>query len=234
MRHSVVTVIIPAYNEEETIGNVITETAGIMDCMNLPYEIIVIDDGSTDKTGLNASNHKAIVLSNPKNRGKGYSVRRALQYAQGDIIVMIDSDGEHSPKEIPDLIDPLFNGTDIVSGSRFMTHNVHATTKLNRIANAMFNLSILALTGRTVTDSQTGFRAVKREVLESFNLESEGYEIETEIIVKSLRNGFTFEEKPITCERRQNRISKVKLLRDGTNIFKTILKTSFARVEHDL
>ena len=78
MRRSVVTVIIPAYNEEETIGDVITETTLIMDSMNLPYEIIVIDDGSTDKTGLNASNHKAIVLSNPKNRGKGYSIRRAL------------------------------------------------------------------------------------------------------------------------------------------------------------
>jgi glycosyltransferase involved in cell wall biosynthesis len=233
MRRSVVTVIIPAYNEEETIGDVITETTLIMDSMNLPYEIIVIDDGSTDKTGLNASNHKAIVLSNPKNRGKGYSIRRALKYAQGDIIVTIDSDGEHNPKEIPDLIGPLFNGTDIVSGSRFMTSNTHATTKLNRIANVMFNISILALTGRTVTDSQTGFRAVKREVLDSFNLESEGYEIETEITVKGLRNGFTFKETPITCERRQNRVSKVKLLRDGTHIFKTIFKTSFMRMEHD-
>jgi glycosyltransferase involved in cell wall biosynthesis len=229
-----VTVIIPSYNEEETIGGVIDKTVLAMDSMKLPYEIIVVDDGSRDKTRLNASSHKAIVLSNGKNRGKGYSIRRALQYAQGDIIVTMDSDGEHSPKEIPDLINPLFNGADVVSGSRFLTHNTHATTRLNRIANTMFNLSILTLTGKSVTDSQTGFRAIKREVLENFNLESEGYEIETEITVKSLRNGFAFVETPITCERRQDRVSKVRLLRDGMNIFKTILRTSFVRIEHDL
>jgi glycosyltransferase involved in cell wall biosynthesis len=229
-----VTVIIPAYNEEKTIGGVISDTILIMDGLNLPYEIIVIDDGSTDKTGLIASNYKATVLSNETNRGKGYSLRRALQYAEGDIIVTIDSDGEHKPKEIPDLIDPLFNGTDIVAGSRFLNHNTHVTTKLNRIGNFMFNTSIMMLTGKRVTDSQTGFRAIKRNVLDNLNLESDGYEIETEITVKGLRNGFDFKEKPITCERRQYSVSKIRLLRDGAKVLKTILRANFSRIEHDL
>jgi glycosyltransferase involved in cell wall biosynthesis len=223
-----VTIIIPAYNEEKTIGNIISDTASIMDGLDVPYEIIIINDGSTDKTGLIASNYKATVLSNEKNQGKGYSIRKALLQAQGEIIVTMDSDGEHMPKEIPDLINPLFNGTDIVAGSRFMGHNTHVTTKINRIGNFMFNTAIMALTGKRVTDSQTGFRAIKRDVMEKLSLESDGYEIETEITVKGLRNGFVFEEKPISCERRRYNISKVKLLSDGRKILKTIIKSSFS------
>lgn len=228
MYRPAVTIIIPAYNEEKTIGNIISDTASIMDGLDVPYEIIIINDGSTDKTGLIASNYKATVLSNEKNQGKGYSIRKALLQAQGEIIVTMDSDGEHMPKEIPDLINPLFNGTDIVAGSRFMGHNTHVTTKINRIGNFMFNTAIMALTGKRVTDSQTGFRAIKRDVMEKLSLESDGYEIETEITVKGLRNGFVFEEKPISCERRRYNISKVKLLSDGRKILKTIIKSSFS------
>ena len=232
MRRSTVTVVIPAYNEEKTIGNVIFETASIMNGLDLPYEIIVVDDGSTDKTGQIASTHKAIVLSNKKNYGKGYALRRALQHATGDIIVTIDSDGEHKPKEIPDLIEPLFNGTDIVAGSRFLGSQGRATTHLNVIGNFLFNAAIMTLTGKFVTDSQTGFRAIKRNVLERLNLESDGYEIEAEITVKGLKNGFSFKETPITVERRKYNVSKLKLLSDGTRIMKTILKAKFAKINH--
>ncbi len=232
MNRSAVTIIIPAYNEEKTIGHVMSDTISIMDDLNVPYEIIVIDDGSTDKTGLIASNHKAMVLTNERNRGKGYSLRRALQYAQGDIIVTMDSDGEHKPKEIPDLINPLFNGTDIVAGSRFLGNNLQSTTKLNQIGSFFFNLTIMTMTGKRVTDSQTGFRAIKRNVLDKLNLESDGYEIETEITVKGLKNGFVFQERPISCERRKYSISKLRLLSDGTKILRTILKANFAKIEH--
>jgi glycosyltransferase involved in cell wall biosynthesis len=232
MSRSAVTVVIPAYNEEKTIGNVILETTSIMNGLDIPYEIIVVDDGSTDRTGQIASTHKATVLSNKKNHGKGYALRRALQYATGDIIVTIDSDGEHKPKEIPDLIEPLFNGTDIVAGSRFLGNQRRATKNLNIIGNLLFNAAIMTLTGKIVTDSQTGFRAIKKHVLKTLNLESDGYEIEAEITVKGLRNGFTFKEKPITVERRKYNVSKIKLLSDGTRILKTILKAKFTKITH--
>jgi glycosyltransferase involved in cell wall biosynthesis len=233
MQCSAVSVIIPAYNEEKTISNVISNTISIMNNLLLPYEIIVINDGSTDQTGLIASKHKATVLSNEKNRGKGYSIRKALQHAQGDIIVTIDSDGEHNPKEIPELINPLLKGADIVIGSRFMTNNTHATTKLNLIGNFIFNTTIFALTGKGITDSQTGFRAIKRNVLKKLTLESNGYEIETEITVKGLRNGFLYKERPITCERRVHSISKLQLVKDSIRILKTVLKARLTKISHN-
>jgi glycosyltransferase involved in cell wall biosynthesis len=230
MKRSAVTVVIPAYNEEKTIGNIINETTSIMNELGVAYEIIVVDDGSSDRTGQIASNHKTIVLSNKKNHGKGYALRRALKHSTGDIIVTIDSDGEHQPKEIPDLIDPLFNGTDIVAGSRFLNRKKRMTTNLNIIGNFLFNAAIMTLTGKVVTDSQTGFRAIKRDVLEELNLESNGYEIEAEITVKGLKNGFTYTEKPITVERRKYNVSKLRLLSDGTRILKTILKAKFTKI----
>ena len=90
----------------------------------------------------------------------------------------------------------------------------------------------MTLTGKVVTDSQTGFRAVKRNVLDQLNLESDGYEIEAEITVKGLRNGFSFKETPITVERRKYNVSKLKLLSDGARIMKTILKAKFAKIKH--
>jgi glycosyltransferase involved in cell wall biosynthesis len=202
-----------------------------MNLLNLPYEIILVDDGSTDKTGLIASFFKIKVLINKQNRGKGYSLKKALRHAHGDIIVTIDSDGEHKPKEIATLLEAVSNGTDIAAGSRFLNYQSAVTTKLNQIGNHLFNLAIMSLTGKRVTDSQTGFRAIKREVLEKLNLQSDGYDIETEITVKSLRSGFSFRELPITVERRKFGVSKLKLFVDGERILRTILTTSFVRYE---
>jgi glycosyltransferase involved in cell wall biosynthesis len=227
-----VSIIIAAYNEAETVGKVLDETISVMDSLNVPYEIIIIDDGSQDKTRQVATKYKATILSYPNNRGKGYAIRKGIQLSNGNIIVTIDADGEHSPKEIPDLLTPLFHGTDIVAGSRFLGQTTEATTRINRIGNFLFNVTIMALTHKRVTDSQTGFRAVKKEVLQKLHLTSTGFEIESEITVKGLRNGFTFLEKPINIEKRQYNISKIKILRDGTRIFRTILISNLTKIEH--
>jgi len=226
MPSTVVSVVIPAYNEEKTIGNVIEETIQIMDSLGLPYEIIVVDDGSTDRTKEEASRYKATVLSNGRNRGKGYALRKGFQHAQGDIIVTIDADGSHKPKEIPDLINPLFNGADIVAGSRFLGDGRNHTSKLHILGNHLINMTIMVLTRKIITDSQTGLRAFKKEFLQKISLESYGYEIETEITVKSLKNGFKLKEVPVSCEKRRYSISKLRILSDGFKILKTILKSS--------
>lgn len=229
----VVSIIIAAFNEDQTIGDVISQTAAVMNNLGLSYEIIVVDDGSTDRTKQAASNYDATVISDGKNHGKGYSLRKAFQQTHGNIIVTIDADGEHKPEEIPRLIYPLNNGTDIVAGSRFLGNGEHFTSRLNIIGNKFLNFIIMALTGKYITDSQTGFRAFKRAFLEKVYLDSNGFEIETEITVKSLRNGFKLEEVPISCERREYGKSKIKIAFDGLKMFKTILRSSFTPMIHE-
>jgi len=233
MNHSpAISIVIPVFNEEKSIGKVIEDTTTVMDSLGLPYEIIVVDDGSTDNTRRVATVYKANVISYGKNRGKGYAERKGFQHAQGDIIVTIDGDGAHKPKEICNLIMPLLNGSDVAAGSRFLGHGKRHTSKLNLLGNFMFNMSVTLMTGRHITDSQTGFRAIKKEALNKLNLESDGFDIETEITMKSLRKGFKFQEQPITVNRRKHDRSKIKAVSDGTKILKTILKTNLSKTHH--
>jgi glycosyltransferase involved in cell wall biosynthesis len=228
MRSPIISIIIPAYNEQLTIGKTISDTILAMDSEKMPYEIIVINDGSTDNTARIAQRYKATVLSYQENQGKGYALRKGFQYAQGDIVVTIDSDGAHEPKEIPGLIQPLLNGVDVVTGSRYLGGRMNTTAGLNRIGNTLFNLTIMILTGKRITDSQSGFRAFKREVLQKIAPQSLGYDIEAEMTVKSLKNGFEFQERPIFCERRRYNKSKIRPLPDGVKIFKAIIKANFS------
>ena len=225
-----ISIIIPAFNEDKTVGRIVSETVSLMWSRGLSYEIIVVNDGSTDKTHSEASQPGVIVLSNEKNRGKGYCLRKGLEKARGDIVVMMDSDGEHRPQDIMRLLELIFSGKDVVAGSRFLNGNSNFTSRAHFLGNHFFNFAILAMTGRYVTDSQTGFRAMRRKVLDELSLESDGYEIETEITVKTLRNGFTFAEVPVSSQRREYGFSRIKLVADGTKILKTILKSSFALV----
>jgi len=228
-----ISVIIPAYNEENTVGKVIAGIIFVMSHLGLPFEVIVVDDGSIDGTRKAALAQGVTVLSNERNRGKGYAVRRGLLHAKGDIIITIDADGAHSPGDIVSLVHPLLNGVDIAAGSRFLGNEKDFTSKLNLIGNVLFNTAIAILTGKQVTDSQTGLRGFKKDVLRNIRLESCGYEIETEITVKGLKNGFRFMEVPIACSQRKGSQSKLKPLPDGIRILKTILKANFGGVIHD-
>ncbi|MEM4143333.1 MAG: glycosyltransferase family 2 protein [Candidatus Bathyarchaeia archaeon] len=229
MQTSVLSVVIPAYNEEKAIGSLIEETMQILEAMKMPYEIVVVDDGSTDYTRKVASRYKVTVVSYSQNRGKGYALRKGLEHAQGDIIVTIDADGSHSPKEIPDLITPLFDGADVVAGSRFIGEAKDHTSKVHQFGNSLINATIMVLTGKKITDSQTGLRAFKKDLLRQIRLESCGFDIETELTVKSLKNGFKLVEIPIGCRRRVHGASKLKTLPDGFKIFKAMLKAAISK-----
>lgn len=223
----IVSVVIPAYNEEGTIEEILSCTNKTMGTTGFPYEIIVVDDGSLDKTRFLAERHKVTVLTNGENAGKGYALRRGFKSATGNIIITMDADGSHKPEDIPRLLKPLLNGVDIVAGSRFLGNREKgAVKKLHILGNHIFNLSIFLLTRKRITDSQTGFRAFKRKVIQEIEVTSRGYEVETELTVKSLKNGFLFQEEPIICEKRKVGQSHLNPLRDGFKIFKNIIKTS--------
>lgn len=225
MNQPIVSVVIPAYNEEKTIGETISKTISLLKSLEIPYEIIVVDDGSTDKTRGIASNYNVKILTNGVNKGKGYALQRGFKEAKGEIIITLDADGSHNPEEIPRLMNHLFNGVDIVLGSRFLESNGNnSTSKLNLVGNFMFNMLIFAFTRKLITDSQTGFRAYKKRVLEELQLESTGYEIETELTIKGLKNGFILKEEPINCKKRIYGLSKLRALSDGMKILKNILK----------
>ena len=115
-------VIIPAFNEEKTIEDVITRVQKILRKIGYPYEILVIDDGSNDQTAQFASASGAICYRNPQNRGKGFSLIRGFKLAnKSDYIITIDSDGEHFPEDIPQLLAPILNNeAEMVIGSRFL------------------------------------------------------------------------------------------------------------------
>jgi glycosyltransferase involved in cell wall biosynthesis len=216
----------PAFNEEKNIGQVLSSLHNVLGSARFPYEIIVVDDGSTDKTRELAYRHRAIVLTNGRNQGKGYALQRGFKYAKGDIIITIDADGSHDPEDIKRLLPPILNGADTVLGSRFAVEVAKDnTTKLHVFGNSLINLIIRIATGRCVTDSQTGFRACKRRILKGIEINSKGYEVETELTVKTLKNGYTFEEVPVTFQKRVNGCSHIRPLFDGFKIFKTIIKS---------
>jgi len=220
-----ISVVIPAYNEEKNIGEILSRTNKTMDSIGMPYEVIVVDDGSTDKTRFLAERQKATILTNGANRGKGHALQQGFKTAFGNIIITMDADGSHQPEEIPKLLKPmLLNGTDVVSGSRFLGRRERGSVKrLHILGNHLFNLLILLLTKKRITDSQTGFRAFKKKVLEEIQLTSEGYQVETELTIKTLKNGYLIQEEPIICERRKDGCSHLNPLWDGFKIFKTIL-----------
>lgn len=225
MNPTKISVIIPAYNEEKNIDDVLTRTKTMLNTLKLPYEIIVVDDGSNDGTSSLAKRKGAFVIKVQENRGKGFALRKAFQYASGDILITMDADGSHRPEEIPRLVTPLLNGIDVATGARFNGEMHKGSTKrLHILGNNLFNLILIILTRKRITDSQTGFRAFKKKVIEEIQLFSNGYEIETELTVKTLKNGFTVYEIPITFEKRKDGVSRLNPLFDGLKIMSTILK----------
>ena len=193
--------VIPAYNEALVIGSVVLQAKKHVD------RVIVVDDGSTDRTAEIARLAGADVISMPENGGKasalmaGFSRARALGY---DVVVTLDGDGQHDPDEIPVVAAPVLAGeADLVIGSRFL--NSGADIPKYRVAgqkvlNGFTNLSthVHGGDGFSTTDSQSGFRALSRRALENLTFASEGYNIESEMIAHFAPLGLKITEVPIS------------------------------------
>jgi glycosyltransferase involved in cell wall biosynthesis len=223
-KRPLISVIIPVYNEELTVGNVIERVRKTVEMMNVPYEILVVDDCSTDNS-LEVSKNKDVKVYQLKQHvGKGYALRLGFREAKGEIIATLDSDGSHNPEELPKLLDPILNDeADLVIGSRFLNRTNIFHNKLNKIGVHLFNSFIKLLTGKATTDSQSGYRAIRSAILRRLNLRSDGYEIESEILIKVLKNGYRVKDVPIEFEQRTHGKSKLDPFKDGLKILKTIL-----------
>ena len=222
-----VSIIIPTLNEEPTIGNLIDRVKAVMKKMGIRHEIIVVDDGSTDKSVEISQGKGAKVYPLKNHMGKGYALRAGFSQAKGEIIATIDSDGSHRPEELSLLLTPVLNDqADLVIGSRFSTENPGPGKRFNAAGVRIFNLMVKILTAAQVSDSQSGYRAMKSLVLKNLNLKSQEYEIESEMLVKIAKKRFRVKEVPISFEQRTYGISRLDPIADGFKILLSIL-TSF-------
>jgi len=187
--------IIPAYNVESTIEDVIR---GVNRFLLLP-DIVIIDDGSGDDTAAKAKRTGATVLQNEQNRGKGYSLKRGFEYAIKNFyeaVISIDADLQHDPLEIPKFLNCYSqHKADLILGDR--THDLSAMPIDRQFSNKTTSLIISLLTGQRVRDSQNGYRLMKTDALRRIHLTSNRYEMESELLVKILINDFSIAHVPI-------------------------------------
>jgi glycosyltransferase involved in cell wall biosynthesis len=211
-----VTIIIPAYNEEQGLKGTLGKLIPIS--KNKGWEVIVIDDGSTDYTADVAVRHGAKLISHPYNKGYGASLKTGIRNAEGGIIVIMDSDGQHDAADIEKLLEHL-DQYDMVVGARDKNVAVRAPGKilLSMVANY--------LSGIKIPDLNSGFRAFRKDTIKSFlHFCPNGFSFSTTITLAYLREGFNVKYLPIATEPRSGKASSVRFFRDGYTTFLLIIR----------
>lgn len=190
-------VAIPALNEEVAIGSVVLRS------FKYARRVVVIDDGSSDLTAETARLAGADVLSHRANLGKGRCIKDAFEYARkcdADILILIDGDGQHTPEDIPKLVEPILNGeADLVNGSKFISgcKTVSKIPLYRRIGQEVLTLCTNVGMCRRITDTQNGFRAFSRKTFHCFSFAQRGMAIESEMLLDAARCGLRIKEVPI-------------------------------------
>lgn len=213
--------VIPAYNEEQTIAEVLERTRSFVDGM------IVVDDGSTDRTGEIARLHGAKVVRHVVNRGLGAALGTGFTAARrfgAEAIVTLDADGQHDPTEIPKFVHAIEQGAEVVIGSRMLTGHM---PWYRRIANTLGNLVTLLLFGAWVSDSQSGFRAFTRYALSQIDVRTNHMEVSSEIVAEARRHALALAEVPVRAIYTEYSLSKGQNALVG---LKTLLKLIVRRL----
>jgi glycosyltransferase involved in cell wall biosynthesis len=228
-------VVVPSYNEERTIMQVIDAVSGVDLSsplgMDVDLEIIVVDDGSSDGTRrlLEACSARpdVRVILHERNRGKGAAVRTGFGAVTGDIVIIQDADMEYDPSEYPRLLEPIVNGhADVVYGSRLSggrPQRVYLFWHL--VGNRLLTLLTNVLFNSTLTDMETGYKVFRREVVDGFRLRENDFRIEPEMTAQVLKNpGLRVYELPISYYGRTYEEGKKITWRDGLGAVKTLLR----------
>ena len=209
-------IVMPAYNEERSIG-------GVLHALHKEgwRDIIVIDDGSRDRTAEIAREKGALVLSHPWNMGLGAAIRTGLKAALergADCAVTFDADGQHDPEAVRKMVDSL-DGADFVVGVRYFT-----SIPLNkRVGNFILNF-ITRMLGGTLTDSQSGMRALNRRALEAIRIRSNRYEVSSELVVQARQVGLRIKETPVRCFFTPYSTARGTTIASGLRIFMELVK----------
>ena len=223
-------VVIPTLNEEKNIGEVLSKLK------SLGYNnILVIDGNSKDGTIEVATTNGAKVISQT-GKGKGAAIRQVLNnnYLNVDALVFMDADGSMAPEEIPAFVEALNSGADVVKGSRFLKGGrTHDMTALRRFGNKVMMFIVNFLCSAKYTDLCYGYMAFNRHAIASLSpiLESENFEIETEILIKALNLNLVVTEVPSIEYERKNGTSNLNTFKDGFKIFRTIFRESINPIQ---
>lgn len=216
-----ISVIIAAYNEEKNIIEAIQRTRKIMP----NSEIIVVDDGSEDKTAevaekIKDNNLKVIRLK--RNRGKGKAIQVGIDNATYPIMAQVDADCQFPPEELPKIIEPIINGeTDIVFASRFIKGSVvkkGSLKSIRRFANFVVSGFTSIMCGKRLTDVNAGFKAWKSDVIRDIRIISDRFAYEPEIAIMTAKKGYKIVEVPVTYFPRKEGKTNVSLIKDGIMI----------------
>jgi len=212
-----VSVIIPAFNEAENLGSVLRQIADLYP----DFEIIVVNDGSTDETATIARDSGAILYSHPYNIGNGAAIKSGIRIASGDLLVFMDGDGQHDPKDIEEMLSQLPE-YDMVVGARGKEH--HASWS-RALGNRIYNRFASYVAKFQVEDLTSGFRAIKADLARNLlYLLPNTYSYPTTITLGVLRSGRSVKYVAIRAEARKKGKSNIKLVRDGIRFFMIILK----------
>jgi glycosyltransferase involved in cell wall biosynthesis len=211
------TVILPAYNEEEGLPLCLENLDKELRQSDENFEILVVDDGSGDRTAEVAAGYNCRLVKHKVNMGKGAAIVTGLMHARGRKIILIDADDTYPASEVPTLSREL-DKVDLVLTSR-TRENIPL---LNIIGNRMISSLIRALSGFRGNDPLTGLYGLRRELIERIDIESRGFAVEAEIVVKASQMGATVKEIPIKYNPRAGQ-SKLKPFQDGFKIVRTIL-----------
>ncbi len=215
-----VSVVIPAYNEEENIGSLIERIYRVLP--ERDTEIIVVDDGSSDNTGEVAQKYGAKVIRNTYNMGNGAAIKRGVRGASLPVVVLMDADGQHPPEEIPRLLEKL-DKFDMVIGARMRVNQ----SWWRWFANKVYNFLASYVTGINIKDLTSGFRAVKRDKMLSFlYLLPNTFSYPTTLTLSFIKAAYPVEFVPVKTLPRKKGRSKINILADGARFFIIILRIS--------
>ena len=212
-------VVIPAFQAAKTVEPL------VRDIKRIGLPVIVVDDGSTDRTAVVAAEHGALVISHLQNQGKGQALRTGFAYAlreRYDGVVTMDSDGQHDPSEIPQLIHAgERQHAGIVLGNRMGQNG--SMPKARRWTNQLMSSLISALARQPIPDSQCGFRLIRREVLESVPLRSRRFEIESELLLRAAARRWKIISVPVQSIYREH-ASHIRPLRDTLRFLVLVMR----------
>ena len=224
-----ITVGIPAFNEEKNIASILVKLKKIAD------NVIVCNDGSTDETGAIAKELGAIVINHEKNQGYGAGIRSIFlksKEVESDVLVTLDSDGQHDVEDIKKLVEPIQSGKcDLVIGSRFLEDNVKNVPNYRKIGINVITKVTNATLKNKLTDSQSGFRAYNKKIISEITPSELGMGVSTEILIKASNKEFVIGEVPITVSYEGN-TSTHNPVSHGTSVLFSTLK--FTSIEHPL